>query len=162
MIQGKKAFIASLVVGAAGAAIGGLGGFIIGVRIGSSGSISVTLPTGVLSGFLSSFLVSMWYLKFMTNKNWQRREIFGLFFGALVGASCAIVTTLADVLFASINGCGEYRMTDIILALAIWTVSGVIVGAVIGSLFSFILGAFFTKAGKEEKRAEISTTNRKI
>ncbi len=152
VIKRKRTFISSLAVGAVGAALGGLGGFIIGVRIGSSGSVSVTLPTGVLFGFLSGFLVSMWYLKFMAKRNWKRREIFGLFFGALAGASCAIVTTLADVLFASINGSGEYRMTDIILALAIWTVPGVIVGAVIGSLFSFILSSFFSRVGKEEKK----------
>jgi ABC-type phosphate/phosphonate transport system permease subunit len=151
MIQRKKNFISSLVVGVVGAAIGGLGGFTIGVRIGSSGSVSVTLPMGVLSGFLSGFLVSMWYLKFMANRGWQRREVFGLLFGALAGASCAIITTMADSLFFVISSPGEYHMINDILGLGLWTVSGVIVGAVIGSIFSFILGTFFApELGKKK------------
>ena len=94
VLTGNRATIASLVAGAVGAAIAGSLGWPLWQEQELSGEF-VTFVVALISGFLSCFLVSKWYLKFMEDKNWRRGILFGPLFGGLAGAISGAATGLA-------------------------------------------------------------------
>ncbi len=86
MIPRNGITLASFIVGLVGAAIGGLISFVwVSQDIGIP---EYTIAIGIFSGFLSCFLVSMWYLRFMEYKSWW----WGIFFGPLFAAVAGIIS----------------------------------------------------------------------
>lgn len=94
IITGNRATIASFATGTFGAAIAGSLGWPLWQEQELSGELA-TFVVALISGFLSCFLVSKRYLKFMEDKNWRRGILFGPLFGALAGAISGATTGLA-------------------------------------------------------------------
>ena len=84
-----KTTSASFIVGLVGAAIGGLISFFY---VSQGIAPEYTIAIGIFSGFLSCFLVSMWYLRFMEYKGWQWGILFGPLFGGLAGIISGAIT----------------------------------------------------------------------
>ena len=67
----KRSIVASLVMATLGAIIGGFyAGAIPTLSFDPLPYSYRAVPLGIVPGFLSCFLVSVWYLKFMQKANW--------------------------------------------------------------------------------------------
>ncbi len=92
MIPKNRIIMASFIVGLVGAGIGGLLIYSYTEGIMGLGALPITLPTGTISGFLSCFFVSIWYLKYMEDESWRRGILFGPLFAGWAGAISGAVT----------------------------------------------------------------------
>ena len=90
MIPRNRITMASFIVGGVGGVIAGLWGYFwVSQGIGIP---EYTIAIGIFSGFLSCFLVSMWYLRFMEYKGWQWGILCGPLFGGLAGIISGAIT----------------------------------------------------------------------
>jgi hypothetical protein len=142
VIPKGRIILASIVVGLLGAVIGGLWGNHWANQPEASG-IEVFLPAGIISGFLSCFFVSMWYLKFMQYRSWQQGILFGPLFAALAGATSAVITGISVGIEVGyiMTGVG-IGLTFILYICSFGLLIGSFSGAAVGLILSIIFGPF--------------------
>ncbi len=153
MIPKSRVTLASFIVGLVGAAIGGLISF--GYVSQGIGIPEYTIAIGIFSGFLSCFLVSVWYLRFMADKTWRNGIFFGLLFGGLAGAMSGAVTGMSAAVADSMYG-EVVSISDVLLGSLMGLYMGAILGAFsgagVGLIFSLIFGpilARFSERGSD-------------
>ena len=95
MIPRNRIIMASFIVGGVGGVIAGLLGYLYFSQ--GIGLPMYILPVGIISGFLSCFFVSIWYLKFMEDKSWQWGILFGPLFAGLAGTISGVVTIFSSM-----------------------------------------------------------------
>jgi len=144
MIPRNGITMASFIVGLVGAAIGGLISFAwVSQDIGIP---EYTIAIGIFSGFLSCFLVSMWYLRFMEYKGWQWGILFGPLFAALAGTISGVVTIFSSI-FEDIGSPHFYLGLRAVglFSLYIGGGTGVVVGLISHLIFGAIRAIFAEK-----------------
>ena len=153
MIPRNRITMASFIVGGVGAVIAGLLCSFFGFTLGEVGFRGYILPVGIISGFLSCFFVSEWYLKFMEDKSWQLGIVFGPLFAGLAGTISGVVTIFSSDLFQAI-GSRHLDPQQVFVAVGgsgYWGLSiGGGTGVVVGLISSLIFGAahaLFTRKG---------------
>ena len=130
MIPKNRTTIASLIVGGVGAFIAGLYGFTLWQNPQLSGKF-ISFLAAIITGFLSCFLISKLYLRFMRDKSWQRGILFGPLFAGLAGAiSRAItgMTAFSDTLL--LGAVGGMLWVGIPTGVAVGLISSLIFGAI--------------------------------
>jgi hypothetical protein len=142
----KRKIIASLIMAAFGAIIGGYYAGVTTMITFDNAVYSYGLvPIGGVIGFLTCFLVSIWYLKFMQNRSWKAGLFFGPLFGALAGMTSGVVTLIG------INYLHNWLATSLLSSLVVGGVVGAITGVIIGFLSAAILGARLLKSITETR-----------
>jgi hypothetical protein len=147
MIPRNGFIIASLTTGCVGGAIAGLWGkFWVSQGIGFP---EYVIPVGIVSGFLSCFLVVEWYLRFMANKSWPWAILFGLLFAGLAGTIAGMVTIFSSMLedIGRQDFEARYLVVVINFGLMIGGGTGVLVGLVSSLVFGAIRGLSAVKRG---------------
>ena len=143
----KRAIIASAVVGTFGAFIGS---YLTSATatIPYGGPLDYQrAPLGAVPGFITCFLVSIWYLKYMQNYRWERGLGFGTLFGALAaGISGFIAIFGVDLTTGGAVGGGDSNLAIKLLAsLFFGGLAGALIGAVVGFLSAVLLGPWLIK-----------------
>lgn len=141
MLWTKRAILASLVVGVLGAAIGGfLASITATIPYGDPLDYG-RVPLGAVPGFLSCFLVSVWYLKFMKDRRWQEGVGFGTLFGALAGVIAGFIAIFGVDLATggSVGGGSSGLGTRLLASFFFGGIVGVMVGCVVGFLSALLL-----------------------
>jgi hypothetical protein len=141
IITRKRITVASLIVGGIGALIGGL------LAGNWTELIHATLPTGIITGFLSCFFVSKWYLNFMEYRGPGRGILFGSLFGGLAGAISGLITGVV-LGFAAMSmlqaGYVRNLLGNPLNSGMYGLVSGGLIGLAIGFISSLIFWAIRT------------------
>lgn len=146
IIPRKGITIASFIVGGFGGGIAGLWvSFWIAQGIGFR---SYLLPVGIISGFLSCFFISAWYLRYMEYKRWQWGFLFGPLFAALAGTISGIVTIFGSML--EDIGRSGFEPRSLLLMVNFSLLFGGGSGLVLGLISSLTFGAIRTLSPKEE------------
>ena len=136
IIPENKTRRASFVVGSIGAVIGGLWCY-LGVE--ETRLPTYILPVGIISGFLSCFFISKWYLKFMEDKTWRWGILFGPFFAVLAGTISGFVTMFSSI-FEDIGSPYFIPEESFILRGLFGMLFGSVTGAVVGLVSSLTVG----------------------
>ena len=145
MIPEHRITGASLVVGFLGMVIGGLCIFAWITRLRGfdwTPMLCATLITGVVTGFLSCFFISKWYLKFMKYRSWHRGILFGPLFAILAGAISGAMTGAVMKFYTNMNLLGS--LTTVFGGLAF----GILSGLIVGLPSSLIFGAIRTTSAR--------------
>ena len=156
MLWTKKAVVASLIMGTAGAVIGGyFAGAIPTISFDLSPYAYRLVPFGVVPGLLSCFLVSIWYLKFMQNRSWKVGLGFGPLFGALAGVISGFVT-LTGVAYLGGGlifrvGVGPDWAAHLLACIVLGAAVGTVTGLVVGFLSAAIVGPLLIKSLTESR-----------
>ncbi len=136
----KRKLLSSLIIATLGAIIGGYYAGVTTMITFDNAVYSYELvPIGVVIGFLTCFLVSIWYLKFMQNRSWKAGPFFGPLFGALAGVISGVVT------LTGIHYLHNVLATSLLSSLAVGGGVGAITGVIIGFLSAAILGPILLK-----------------
>ena len=137
----KRKLLSSLIIATLGAIIGGYYAGVTTMITFDNAVYSYRLvPIGVVIGFLTCFLVSIWYLKFMQNRGWKAGLFFGPLFGALAGVISGVVT------LTGIHYLHDVLATSLLLGLVVGGGVGAITGVIIGFLSAAILGPILLKS----------------
>ena len=130
----NKRNVASLIVGIAGALIGGL--------IWRSAYHTIW-PIGAFSGFLSCFGFSLSYSKITMQESRQNGTSLGWFFGALAGALTGLITgIMAGVIESRNPDYANHGISDLTVILVPGIV-GLLAGGLLGAPAGFITGIVF-------------------
>jgi hypothetical protein len=137
IIPRKRITIASFIVGCFGGVIAGLWVYFwISQAIGFR---SYLYSVGIVSGFLSCFFISEWYLKYMEYKRWQWGFLFGPLFAALAGTISGIVTIFGSML--EDIGRSGFEPRSLLLVVNFSLLFGGGSGLVLGLISSLTFGA---------------------
>ncbi len=131
----------SLVVGALGAGVAGFLGNITATLTDGPQSLvermaSVTMPVGAVTGFVSCYVVSYYYLRFIASRGWLSGLSFGPLFGALTGALSGCITGAVR----SFVEMGRFDTANFAFSGVFGAVVGGVLGLVVGFVLSITLG----------------------
>jgi len=139
MFSRKSSYILTFIAAVAGAVIGGLWGEVWGNPLDGLTAKYITLPAGIVSGFLACFAMSVVYMRYLEKKGQNFRFSLGALYGTLAGLISGAVTG-AGMAFAEPIRSIPALLGSIILMLIIGAVWGGINGAIIGLISTgFIL-----------------------
>jgi uncharacterized membrane protein len=139
MFTRKSSYVFTFIAAIAGAVFGGLWGEVWGNPIDGLTAKHITLPAGIISGFLACFAMSVIYIRYLEKKGQNFRFSLGALFGTLAGMISGAVTG-ASMAFAEPFRSVPTLLGSILLMLIIGTIWGGLNGAIIGLISTgFIL-----------------------
>ena len=137
----RNRIIASFIIGIVGALIGGYLGMATAELTDNPSAADYmtrfSLPSGAATGFVLCMFLSLLYLRFMEDRDWQSGLGFGPLFGALAGALSGFITGVMRA-----TGESAFAHTDVFLFLGSGFF-GAFLGAVCGIAFGFIISLLF-------------------
>ncbi len=97
--------MASTIMGVMGAIVGGWLGYIATGLFADGGPIWQAFPTGIATGFLACFLLSIRFLKSMQTEKWEAGVFGGLYYSVMAGVMAGALTS-----FSLSLGLGHFRI----------------------------------------------------